>query len=120
MAARVYGLSGKAVVVSTPNDSGEVVDYVLPAATATALGGVKAGANLSVTADGTLSATNTVYTLPPAGISAIGGVKQCPPIDDVPTIPVTDIESAQLAVAAMGTTLSELIQDLRAAGIISS
>lgn len=81
MTARVYGLSGKAVVVATPDDE---------------------------------------YDLPEATISTIGGVKQCPPIDDVETIPVTDIESAQTAVAAIGTTLSELIQDLRAAGIISS
>lgn len=55
MTARVYGLSGKSVVVSTPDDSGEVVDYDLPAATSTTLGGVKVGSNLSVTADGTLS-----------------------------------------------------------------
>lgn len=85
MTARVYGLSGKTIVVATPDEQGG--------------GG---------------------YELPKATISTIGGVKQCPPIDDVETIPVTDIESAQTAVAAIGTTLSELIQDLRAAGIISS
>jgi len=56
--------------------------------------------------------------VPLASIGTPGLVSQCPPIDDVETIPVTDIQSAQDAIAAMGTTLSELIQDLRAAGII--
>lgn len=85
MTARVYGLSGKTILVATTED------------------GQSGGG----------------YDLPKATISTIGGVKQCPPIDDVQTIPVTDIESAQLAIAAMGTTISELIQDLRAAGIIA-
>ena len=49
--------------------------YVLPAATKTTLGGVKVGSNLSVTADGTVSATDTKYTLPAATKTTLGGVK---------------------------------------------
>ena len=47
--------------------------YTLPAATATTLGGVKVGDNLTVTDDGTLAAT--AYTLPAATASTLGGVK---------------------------------------------
>ena len=51
--------------------------YVLPAATTTTLGGVKIGANVSVTADGTISvaAPTPPYTLPAATASSLGGVK---------------------------------------------
>ena len=38
-----------------PGDPGSGTAYVLPAATTTTLGGVKVGAGLAVTADGTLS-----------------------------------------------------------------
>lgn len=48
--------------------------YTLPAATASTLGGVKIGANLSITADGTLSAP-TPYSLPTASAGTLGGVK---------------------------------------------
>jgi hypothetical protein len=48
--------------------------YVLPAATATVLGGVKVGTGLSVTADGTLSAASA-YTLPVATATVLGGIK---------------------------------------------
>lgn len=49
--------------------------YVLPAATTTNLGGVKIGANVSVTADGTISVA-APYVLPVATASVLGGVKQ--------------------------------------------
>lgn len=53
--------------------------YTLTPATAATLGGVKVGANLSVAADGTLSAAaGTSYVLPPATAAALGGVKQGP------------------------------------------
>ena len=55
-------------------------NYVLPAATAKALGGVKIGDGIDVTTDGTIS-----YTLPTASSSAKGGVK----VDDS-TIKITD------------------------------
>lgn len=79
MTERVYGLSGKAVVVASPGGSVDV-----PLATATTAGLVKA----------------TI------------------PVDDVQTIPVTDIASAQSAIEAMGTTLHELMQALRNAGVM--
>ncbi len=50
-------------------------EYSLPAATAKTLGGVKVGANLSVSDDGTLSADAQQYTLPAATAETLGGVK---------------------------------------------
>lgn len=49
--------------------------YVLPAATASSLGGIKVGENLSVSSDGTLSAVQGTYTLPIASSSTLGGIK---------------------------------------------
>lgn len=49
-------------------------NYVLPAATASAIGGVKPdGTTITVAQDGTISGANT-YTLPPATTSTLGGV----------------------------------------------
>lgn len=47
----------------------------LQPATTTKLGGIKVGDNLSITADGKLSATATPYTLPTASSSTLGGIK---------------------------------------------
>lgn len=58
------------------------------------------------------------YTLPAATLTTLGGVKQAVPVQDVETIAVTDIQSAQDAIAAMGTTLSELMQSMRNAGLL--
>ena len=49
--------------------------YVLPQASAKTLGGVKAGANISIDKNGVISATSTPYTLPVASDSVLGGVK---------------------------------------------
>ena len=49
--------------------------YTLPAATTTALGGVKVGSGLKVAADGKLSADAQKYTLTAATTTALGGVK---------------------------------------------
>lgn len=49
-------------------------NYTLPIATASALGGVKIGNNLTI-ADGVLSAVQGSYTLPTASASTKGGVK---------------------------------------------
>lgn len=57
------------------NLSGDYSTYHLPIASATTLGGVKVGNNLSITSDGTLSATSTEYELPAATSSVLGGVK---------------------------------------------
>lgn len=49
--------------------------YTLPAATASALGGVKVGSGLSVTPDGTLSADAQEYSLPTASYYTLGGIR---------------------------------------------
>jgi hypothetical protein len=48
--------------------------YVLPVATATVLGGVKKGANVTIAGDGTLSVA-APYVLPIASAGTLGGVK---------------------------------------------
>lgn len=58
------------ITVSEPR-----ADYHLPIASATTLGGIKVGENLSITSDGTLSAESTEYTLPVASSSTLGGIK---------------------------------------------
>ena len=50
-------------------------DYELPAATTTSLGGIKVGANLSITDDGVLSTNASQYELPIASTSTLGGIK---------------------------------------------
>jgi hypothetical protein len=59
------------IEISTPTPS---APYVLPAATASTLGGVKIGANVTVAEDGTISVA-TPYTLPIAAASVLGGIK---------------------------------------------
>ena len=50
--------------------------YTLPTASATVLGGIKVGANLSIDAStGVLSANTGSYTLPTASTTVLGGVK---------------------------------------------
>lgn len=57
----------------------DVTDLFLtevPIATASVVGGVKIGSNISITSDGTISvATPETYTLPIATTSVLGGVK---------------------------------------------
>lgn len=50
-------------------------NYHLPIASATTLGGIKVGNNLTIEEDGTLSAESTEYNLPVASSSTLGGVK---------------------------------------------
>lgn len=49
--------------------------YHLPIASATTLGGIKVGNNLTIEGDGTLNAESTEYNLPVASSSTLGGVK---------------------------------------------
>lgn len=49
--------------------------YHLPIASATTLGGIKVGNNLTIELDGTLNAESTEYNLPVATSSTLGGVK---------------------------------------------
>ena len=58
--------------------------------------------------------------IPAATITTAGLVKQAVPVADVPVVPVTDIQSAQDAIAAMGTTLAELMQSLRNSGALGT
>jgi hypothetical protein len=57
------------------NGAAPTTPYVLPVATASVLGGVKIGANVSVAGDGTISVAPE-YTLPIATTTILGGVKQ--------------------------------------------
>lgn len=56
------------------NDSGFLTSSTLPVASANTLGGVKIGANLTIDANGVLSAGNS-YSLPIASSSVLGGIK---------------------------------------------
>ncbi|NIG77863.1 hypothetical protein F3J34_30315 [Klebsiella sp. Ap-873] len=83
----------------------------VPTANRATAGVVKAGADLDFGIDGTIN--------PYAATTARPGImKKAIPVDDVQTIPVTDIASAQAAIEAMGTTLAELMQALRNAGVM--
>lgn len=70
-------VDGQTIKIEDGKLKAEVDSYTLPPATTDALGGVKVGTGLSVTDDGTLSATGggSSYTLPPATDSVLGGVK---------------------------------------------
>lgn len=50
-------------------------NYHLPIASATTLGGIKVGTNLTIEEDGTLNAESTEYDLPVATSSKLGGIK---------------------------------------------
>ena len=63
------GEDGKVTINSTAEP------FTLPQATSTTLGGIKVGENLSITEDGTLSATGGVTELPQANATALGGIK---------------------------------------------
>ncbi|MRT01894.1 hypothetical protein [Ewingella americana] len=79
--------------------------------------GVAAGTRAGIVSIGTgISNSNGEISMATASTTIIGGVKKAQPVADVQTIQVTDIESAGLAIAALGTTLSELMQSLRNSG----
>lgn len=63
---------GQGITVSNGIISGQ--EYVLPKANTNLLGGIKVGANLSITNDGVLSANPGGYTLPKATPVSLGGV----------------------------------------------
>ena len=50
-------------------------NYHLPIASASTLGGIKVGTNLTIEEDGTLNAESTEYNLPVATSSTLGGIK---------------------------------------------
>lgn len=67
-------------IYTMPNASGtlaltsDIVSYTLPTASASVLGGIKVGANLSIDGNGVLSAGNS-YVLPTASATVLGGIK---------------------------------------------
>lgn len=67
-----------------------------------------------------VSAPGAAGEVPAATITTAGLVKQAVPVADVPVVTVTDIQSAQDAIAAMGTTLAELMQALRNSGALGA
>lgn len=70
----VAASGGRVVVQEGGGGGGE--SYVLPVATAARLGGIKVGANLSITQGGVLNAAGaTPYVLPVASADTLGGVK---------------------------------------------
>lgn len=56
------------------DETSQQSEYVLPTATATRLGGIKVGNNLTVESDGTLNAVQGSYILPQATNNVLGGV----------------------------------------------
>lgn len=77
-------------------------DYVLPAATTTTLGGIKVGTNLTVAADGTLSAVDTTYTEATTSKAGLMSAADKGKVDAI----ATDISSA---VSAAKTELNTAI-----------
>lgn len=86
----VVTLNGSSYIATSPNTNSQPPSgdwmlaaaqgatgpsYTLPVATATVLGGVKQGTNITIGADGTISGA-APYTLPVATSSTLGGVKQ--------------------------------------------
>jgi hypothetical protein len=57
------------------SDTNGNISASIQPATATVLGGVKAGSGVTIAGDGTLSVSGGGYTLPPATSSTLGGVK---------------------------------------------
>ena len=64
--------SGLAQILNKPNIPSA---YTLPTASPSVLGGVKIGSNLTIDANGVLSANAGAYTLPTASTTTLGGVK---------------------------------------------
>lgn len=66
--------TGALRVVNFKKAAGGGGGYVLPVASASKLGGVKVGSNLSIDADGVIS-THAPYSLPTAAAGTLGGIK---------------------------------------------
>lgn len=60
--------------------------YTLPAATSGALGGVKQGANVSIAADGTLSATDTTYSAATQSAAGLMSAEDKTKLDEIPSL----------------------------------
>jgi len=73
-ASAITGLATVATTGKYSDLSGTPSSYSLPTASASVLGGVKIGSNVSIAGDGTISVA-APYTLPAPTASTIGGVK---------------------------------------------
>ena len=83
------------------SDEAAAITYTLPPATGSTLGGIIAGTNVSVAADGTISTPNSSYTLPAATADTLGGVK-------VPSGSGLDLASdGTLSIKSAGLTLPD-------------
>lgn len=114
MTERVIGLSGKAVLVSTPDDL-EEEEKLIPGATSLQRGLVSIGDNIQVSGDGVISVPNATPTM--AGV-----VTMCAQImkpDSIALPDVTDIDSAAESISAIKGVLQSLIVSMIAAGMIS-
>ena len=108
---------GSGINVSTSGTI-SVVPYTLNTATSLIVGGIKVGANLAITPDGTLSATSG-YTLNTATDTVLGGVKIGSGINitqdgTISTVPMTTATTATLGGVIVGPGI-----DVNANGVIS-
>lgn len=69
-------------------------NYHLPIASATTLGGIKVGTNLTIEDDGTLNAESTEYNLPVATTSTLGGIMIGSGLSINNSIATVDVDSA--------------------------
>lgn len=97
--------------------------YHLPIASATTLGGIKVGNNLTIETDGTLNAESTEYDLPVASSSTLGGVKigsGLTMLDAVASVNVDstlDVDSANpLRNSVITSNLNTLTSSVQSAG----
>ena len=75
-AALTYNNTSGVFTYTPPDLSAGSSRYTLPTASATVLGGIKVGSNLTIDANtGVLSAVQGSYTLPTASTTVLGGVK---------------------------------------------
>ena len=66
---------GTTITIDTDGTLHGASTYSLPTASATTLGGIKVGENLSITEDGTLSSIGGITEIPQATATALGGIK---------------------------------------------
>ena len=74
-AALTYNNTSGVFTYTPPDLSAGNSRYTLPTASATVLGGIKVGSNLTIDGNGLLSAVQGSYTLPTASTTVLGGVK---------------------------------------------
>lgn len=89
------------------DETSQQSEYVLPTATATRLGGIKVGENLTVESDGTLNAVQGSYTLPQATNNVLGSVYVDTTLSSSSQNPVQN-KVVNNAISNLSSTLSTL------------